>query len=315
VPEAPVVVIADPIAADAVRSLRDAGCQVLDVSATPDKIPESLATAWALVVRSRTKVNADLLSKAPHLALVARAGVGVDNIDMAAAAQRHVKVVNAPTAATVSVAELTVALYLMLVREIAPAIDGTRQGKWPRGTRGHELAGRTIGFVGYGRIGREVAARVRPFGVQLIAYDPFVKSPPDGTRLVPLDELIRSADIVSLHAAATPENHHLINAERLAQMRPGAFVVNVARGPLIDEAALLAALDAGKIAGAALDVYESEPPTRPGLLAHPKILPTPHMGASSHEAQQRAGALVVEELLRAVKGEPLQFEVLPEKPT
>ncbi|MCI4322860.1 MAG: hydroxyacid dehydrogenase [Thermoplasmata archaeon] len=310
-----VIVIADPIAADAVRQLREAGCQVLDVSGTPEKIPESLANAWGLVVRSRTKVNAELLGRAPHLALVARAGVGVDNIDMAATAQRHVQVVNAPTAATVSVAELTVALYLLLVREIVPAIDGTRQGQWPRGTRGHELAGRTIGFVGYGRIGREVAARVRAFGVQLIAFDPFVTTTSDGTRLVPLEELIRTADIVSLHAAATPENHHLINAARLAQMRPGAYVVNVARGPLVDEEALLDALTNGPLAGAALDVYEVEPPKRPGLLAHPKIVPTPHMGASSHEAQQRAGALVVEEILRAVRGEPLQFEVQPEKPT
>lgn len=303
------VVVADPIDAGSVERLRAGPCRVVDASADPATLPQHLAEAWGLVVRSRTKVTAALLAGAPHLELVARAGVGVDNIDLAATGARGIRVVNAPGAATASVAELTVALCLCLVRGLYPAIVATKSGRWERGTHGHELQGRTVGFIGYGRIAREVARRLVPFGVRTLAFDPFVSRSGDATAMVGLDELLGAADIVSVHAALTPKNHHLLDAAAFAKMRPGAYLVNVARGALVDETALLAALDAGRLAGAALDVYESEPPKRPELLGHPRILATPHVGASTEEAQQRAGGETVAEVLRALNGEPLTAQV------
>jgi D-3-phosphoglycerate dehydrogenase len=250
-------------------------------------------------------VTRDLLSHAPHLELVARAGVGVDNVDLAATAERKIRVVNAPAAATQSVAELAVTFYLLLVRGLSSSIAWTRAGKWERGTHGHELAGKTVGFVGYGRIAREIARRLEPFHVRTVAYDPFVTASGDATRLMSLDELLTESDIVSVHAASTPENRHLLDARAFEKMKHGAFLVNVARGALVDEAALLAALTSGQVGGAALDVYEVEPPMNPALLAHPNVIPTPHLGASTHEAQARAGIDTVDEVLRALKGEPL----------
>ena len=305
VPEPPLVVVADPIDREAVDRLARGPCRVRDVSKEPAKLAEALGDAWGLIVRSRTKVTADLLAKAPHLKLVARAGVGVDNVDLAATAARGIQVVNAPAAATQSVAELTVACYLLLVRGLYPSIVATKGGKWERGTHGSELAGRTVGFVGYGRIAREVVRRLAGFGVTTIAFDPYVSKTSDGTTLVSLDDLLARADLVSLHAAATPENHHLIDARALGRMKRGAFLINVARGALVDEAAVLAALRSEHLGGAALDVFEVEPPMQPELLAHPRVIATPHLGASTEEAQRRAGADTVDEVLRALRGEPL----------
>ncbi len=305
------VVVADPIDAAAVARLRAGPCEVDDVSADPSRLAAVLPTAWAIVVRSRTKVDSKLIAAAPHLALIARAGVGVDSVDMVAAGQRGIRVVNAPAAATASVAELSMTLYLLLVRGLLPKIASTKSGRWERGTSGHELAGRTVGFVGYGRIAREIARRLVPFGATSIAYDPFVPTAVDATAIVPLDELLARADIVSVHAALTPENHHLLDARAFARMKPGAILVNVARGALVDEAALLEALGSGRVAGAALDVFEEEPPMNHALLEHPHLIATPHLGASTSEAQARAGADVVDEVLRALKGEPLRAEVAP----
>jgi D-3-phosphoglycerate dehydrogenase / 2-oxoglutarate reductase len=300
--ERPVVVVADPIDGAALAALRAGACTVVDVSGEPARLAEHLGTAWALIVRSRTKVTAELIARAPRLGLVARAGVGLDNVDVAAAEARRIEVVNVPDAATTSVAELTVALYLLLVRELLPSIAATKAGRWERGVRGHELSGRTVGFVGYGRIAREVARRLGPFGARTLAYDPFVPASPDGTRLVPLDVLLAEADIVSVHAALTPENRHVIDAGAFGKMRPGAFLVNVARGALVDEGALVGALRSGRLAGAALDVFETEPPARSELLADPRVVATPHLGASTEEAQRRAGEAVVREVLRALPG-------------
>jgi len=306
-----VVVVAETIDADAVAALRRGPCTVVEATAE-GALDAHLASAWGLIVRSKTKVTKELLEKAPKLELIARAGVGVDNVDMKAATARRIRVVNAPTAATASVAELSVALYLMLARNLAARVAATKAGQWKRGENGTELSGKVVGFVGYGRIAREIAHLLEPFGVRTIATDPFVSSTTDGTELVMLDDVLARADFVSLHAALTPENHHLLNAARLGQMKNGAYLVNVARGPLVDEAALLAALESGHLAGAALDVFEVEPPTRTALLQHPKVIATPHLGASTHEAQRRAGQQVVDEVLRGLKGEPLQSLVNPE---
>jgi D-3-phosphoglycerate dehydrogenase / 2-oxoglutarate reductase len=310
--DVPVVVIADPIDPTAVAALRAGPCRVVDASAEPAHLDDHLPGAWGLIVRSRTKVTAELIAKAPRLAIIARAGVGLDSVDVGAARARGIQVVNAPAAATASVAELSIALYLLLVRELLPAVGSTRAGRWERGVRGHELAGRTVGFVGYGRIARAIAARLGPFGVRTLAYDPFLPSSPDATALVEFDRLLAEADIVSVHAELTAENRHLIDARALATMRPGSYLVNVARGPLVDEAALLEALRSGRLAGAALDVFESEPPTRRELLEEPRLIPTPHLGASTAEGQRRAGEDVVAEVLRALRGEPAVTQVGPQ---
>ncbi len=303
--ELPRVVVADAIDREALEALRSGPCRVVDVSATPANLGDELAEAWGLVVRSRTKVTAALLAGAPRLKLVARAGVGVDNVDLAATAARGIEVVNSPRAAGPSVAELSIAFYLLLVRELLPQIVATKAGTWDRRTRGHELAGRTVGFVGYGRIAREIARRLVPFGAHSVAYDPFLTDPVDATPLLRFEELLERSDIVSVHAALTPENRHLLDARAFARMRPGAYLVNVARGPLVDEKALMAALRSGRLAGAALDVFEVEPPTDRELLDDPRVLPTPHLGASTEEAQRRAGADLAAEVLRALRGEPL----------
>jgi len=296
----PLVVVADPIDRASVERLRSGPCRVLDASAEPTTLGTHLADAWGLIVRSRTKVNADLLAKAPHLQLIARAGVGLDNIDLPSAKKRGIQVVNSPSAASASVAELTIGLYLALLRGLYPAITSTKAGRWERGTHGHELAGRTVGFVGYGRIAREVARRLRAFGARTIAYDPFVPTAGDGTEMHSLKEILAGADIVSVHAASTPENRHLLDAAAFAGMRPGSYLVNVARGALVDEGALLEALSSGRLAGAALDVFETEPPTNRALLEHPKVIVTPHVGASTEEGQQRAGSEIVAEVLRVL---------------
>jgi D-3-phosphoglycerate dehydrogenase len=307
----PLVVVADPIDQIALDRLRTGPCRVVDASADPATLRGQLGDAWALIVRSRTKVTADLLAAAPRLTLVARAGVGVDNIDLRATGARGIRVVNAPAAATASVAELTVALYLLLVRGLYPLIGATKTGSWDRSRHGRELAGKTVGFVGYGRIARAIAHRVAPFGASTIAFDPFVRETDDDTDLHSLAVLLGRADIVSLHAALTPDNHHLIGADAIGRMKPGAFLVNVARGALVDETALLAALREGRLAGAALDVYEVEPPTDRALLELGNVLPTPHIGAMTVEGQARAGAETVDTVLRALRGEPIVDVVAP----
>lgn len=304
-PEAPLVVVADPIDAVALERLRAGPCRVVDASADPSGLPKHLLEAWGLVVRSRTKVTAALLEKAPGLSLIARAGVGVDNIDMNAAGAHRIRVVNAPAAASASVAELTVLLALLLVRGAFPQITATKAGRWEKGTHGGELAGRTLGFVGYGRIAREAARRFEPFGVHLLAYDPYLRAPVDATPLVPWEELLSRSDLVSVHAALTREDRHLFDERAFARMKPGAYLINVARGPLVDEGALVAALNSGRLAGAALDVFEEEPPMNRELVQHPRVIVTPHIGASTAEAQRRAGEDTVAEVLRALRGEPL----------
>ncbi|MCI4357626.1 MAG: hypothetical protein L3J95_04575 [Thermoplasmata archaeon] len=307
----PLVLVADPIARSAVDRLRAGPCRVVDASEDPSALDRSIGEAWGLIVRSRTKVTKDLLKQAPNLRFIARAGVGVDNIDVPAATERGIQVANAPSAATASVAELTLTFLLLLARGLYPKIVEARSGTWKRSDLGHELSGKTVGFIGYGRIAREVVRYLGPFGCPTLAYDPFVSSSSDGTRLVPLVEVLAGSDFLSVHAASTPENHHLIDATRLAGMKRGAYLINVARGALVDARALLAALNAGALAGAALDVFEVEPPTDRELLTHSKVLPTPHLGASTHEGQERAGIAVVEETLRALSGKPLQGLVNP----
>lgn len=271
----------------------------------------ALPAADALLVRSATRVDAEALAAAPHLTAVARAGVGLDNVDVDAATAAGVMVINAPTSNIVSAAELAVALVLASLRRIASADASVKAGRWERKRlTGTELMGTTIGIVGFGRIGQLVAERLAAFDVRLIAHDPYAnhaRAAELGVRIVELDELMRAADVLTVHMPRTPETVGLIGADQLALAKPGLHVVNAARGGLVDEEALYDALAEGRIAGAALDVYTSEPPeaspTARCLLELENVTLTPHLGASTAEAQERAGIAVARSVRLALAGE------------
>jgi len=267
----------------------------------------ALEDADALLVRSATRVDAQALAAGRRLAVVARAGVGLDNVDVAAATQAGVMVVNAPTSNVVSAAEHAIALMLAVARKVAAADASVRRGEWARSRfTGMELADKTLGLLGLGRIGALVATRMAAFGMHLLAYDPYVapgRAAHLGVRLVPLDELLASSDIIAVHLPRTPETVGILDAHALAQVRPGAILVNAARGGLVDEQALAEALRSGRLAGAGLDVFSTEPPVDSPLLELPTVVMTPHLGASTAEAQERAGVAVARSVRLALAGE------------
>ena len=261
----------------------------VDDSSSPD-FATALATADALIVRSSTRVTSEMLAKAPILKAVGRAGVGVDNIDLPAATERGIAVFNAPGGNTIAAAELTMALLISVARKIPAAESSVRMGEWDRTAfKGVELRGKAQGLVGAGRIGGEVAIRCHAFGMEVIAYDPYL-SPTRAAQLdvelAGLDDVLERADFVSLHVPLTGETRGMIGKDALAKMKPTAFVVNASRGGVVDEVALAKALHEGEIAGAALDVYEEEPlATDSPLRSAPNLILTPHLGASTEEAQ------------------------------
>lgn len=267
----------------------------------------------ALIVRGRTKVNAAVFAAGKNLKVVGRAGVGVDNIDLAAAKAAGVTVVNSPLATTVAVAELTLGMMLALVREIPRADHSMKEGKWlKKEFEGSELNGKTLGIIGMGRIGASVGARSAAFGMKLVGYDPLI--PADeiksrGAEPVSLEELYRQADIITLHIPLTADSKNLLNAGSFSKMKKGVLVVCAARGGVIDEDALLAALNSGQVAGAALDVFSVEPPGLTDLVKHPKVIAIPHIGAQTMEAQGRAANDISSEILRALNHEPLRWKV------
>lgn len=267
----------------------------------------------ALVVRSRTKVTAELLDAAGRLKVVGRAGVGVDNIDLEAARRRGVIVVNAPTATTLAVAEQTLALMLALARHIPRADASMKAGSWEKKKFvGSELNGKTLGVIGMGNIGAAVAQRAAALGMSVVGYDPLLTPDVIRTRSaepLPLEELYARADYISLHVPLIAETRGMIGDQALAQMKPGVRLVCTARGGLIDERALLGGLESGQVAGAALDVYAQEPPGLTALVAHPHLIATPHISAQTEEAQVRAAVDIAEEVLRALGGEPLRWQV------
>ncbi len=247
----------------------------------------------ALVVRSQVKVDAEMIAAGTRLTVIGRAGVGVDNVDLDAATRAGITVVNAPTGNTIAAAELTLALLLALARKVAAADASMRRGEWKRSAfSGHELRGKTLGIVGLGKIGQAIAVRARALEMIVIGSDPFVtadQAARHGIELVPFEELLERSDAVTLHVPVTKATRGLIGAAELARMKPSAFLLNVARGAVVDEAALAAALHAGTIAGAGIDVYTSEPPTGNPLLEAPNTVLTPHLGASTAEAQVAGG--------------------------
>ena len=289
------IVVADELPGSALDLLRaEAGWLIDDRSGrSPADLAVDLADADALLVRSATKVDAKLLAAAPRLRVVARAGTGVDNVDVAAASARGILVVNAPGANSISVAEHACALMLALARSVPAADRAMKEGRWEKHRfLGNELRGKMLGIVGLGRIGQEVAHRARAFGMHVLAHDPFIaKEIADGfgARLVSLDDLCSTADYVTLHVPSTPETKHLFNDAQFARCKRGLRIINTARGELIDEQALRRALESGIIAGAALDVFEREPPTDWALAKFPQVIGTPHIAASTEEAQELVG--------------------------
>jgi len=307
----PVVLIAEELSPATVEVLgSDVEVRHVDGTDRPALL-EAVADADALLVRSATKVDAEVFAAARRLTVVARAGVGLDNVDVPAATLAGAMVINAPTSNIVSAAELAVALILASLRNIGRADASMKAGKWERkALAGTELLDKTVGVVGFGRIGQLVAERLRPFGVHLLAYDPYVsqtRAAELGARVVDLPELMASADVLTVHMPRTPETIGLIGAEELALAKPSLHVVNAARGGLVDEEALYAALSEGRIAGAALDVYSAEPPstseTAKKLLELDTITLTPHLGASTVEAQEKAGVAVAKSVRLALAGE------------
>ncbi len=278
-----------------------------------DDLLKVIANYDALIVRGRTKVTATLLAAAPRLKVVGRAGVGVDNIDLEAAKKHGVTVVNAPTSTTLAVAELTFGLILALAREIPRADAAMKQGQWlKKELEGVELYGKTLGIIGVGRIGMEVAKRAAIFGMHVIAYDPLVPAEEirqRGAEPVSLQDLYAWADFISLHLPLTVQTRDMIGAQAFAQMKDGVRIVCAARGGILDEAALVAVLNSGKVAGAALDVFATEPPGASELVTHPKVIATPHIGAQTVESQARAAEDIAHEVLAALRGEPLRWKV------
>ncbi len=299
------VLICDPLAESAVARLREAGLEVVEKTGmSPEELAQELAKGYdAIVVRSATKVRKAAIDAAVGLRLIVRAGVGLDNIDVEYAREKGIEVRNTPRASTDSVAELALAHMLALARSLPQATISLREGKWEKKAfKGIELSGKTLGVIGIGRIGQAVARRALCLGMRVIAFDKFVKeSPIPEVRMVPLEELLGEADFVTLHVPPDPAGP-VIGQQEIARMKDGAYLINCARGGVVDEAALLAALNSGKLAGAGLDVFEEEPPKDMELLRHPKVSLTPHIGAQTREAQARVGDEVVDILLEFAKG-------------
>jgi len=288
------ILVADDLPASALDLLRAEGWNIdARTGRTPDELARDIADADAIVVRSATKVTAPIINAATALRVIARAGTGVDNVDVPAASARGIVVMNAPGANSISVAELAMSFVLALARHVAAADAAMKQGKWEKKKfLGEEVRDKVLGLVGLGRIGQEVARRAAAFGMKIVAHDPFISEHVAAdldVRLVSLDGVFEQADYVSLHMPSTPQTRRLVNAERLARAKKGIRIINTARGDLIDEAALADAIEAGHVAGAGLDVFEKEPTVDHRLQKLPQVIATPHIAASTREGQELVG--------------------------
>jgi D-3-phosphoglycerate dehydrogenase len=296
------VLVCDAIAADAVERMRAGGLSVDEkIGMTPDELEAVIGEYEAVVVRSATKIQARHVAAAKQLEVIVRGGVGVDNIDVKAAEADGIRVLNTPGASSASVAELALALMFALARQIPRADASMKTGAWDKKTfaKGMELEGKTLGILGVGRIGRALARKASAIGMVVIGADPALGATGsiEGLTLLPPDDVYRRADLISLHMPKVAGTPAAIGKEQLAQMKTGVFIVNCARGGVVDEAALYDALESNKVAGAALDVFEVEPPKDLKLVQHPRVIATPHVGASTVEGQARVGLEVAEILL------------------
>lgn len=308
------VLVTEKIADSGLDRLRAAGHDVdVQTGLDPTQLVEAIPGANALIIRSATTVTAEVIAAGKDLVVVGRAGIGLDNVDTRAATAAGVMVVNAPQSNILSAAEHTIAMLLAQARNIPQANAALKDGRWERSKwTGVELADKTLGVIGLGRIGKLVAQRAMAFGMKLIAYDPFVA--PDRARqlnieLVDLDTLLAQSDFVTLHVAKTPETMNLLDAEAFAKVKKGIRIINVARGGIINESDLAAAIESGQVAGAALDVWASEPTTESPLFALDQVVVTPHLGASTAEAQDKAGATIAEMVELALAGEFVPYAV------
>ncbi|HYV85887.1 MAG TPA: phosphoglycerate dehydrogenase [Patescibacteria group bacterium] len=301
------ILISDRVSKTCAEVLRAAGLEPDErPGLAPDALRAAIQGAVGLVVRSDTRVTEELIAAAPALRVIGRAGAGVDNIDVPAATRRGVVVMNAPGENTISAAEHTMSMILALARRIPAADRSVRAGRWERGSAfmGVELYGKTLGVLGVGKVGREVASRARAFGMQVIGFDPVLTGEAAsrlGVSLVPLEEVLERSDMITLHLPLTPETRHLIGAAQLKRCRRGVRIINVARGGVIDEQALAEAVRSGHVAGAALDVFEKEPPVGSPLLELDAVVMTPHLGASTEEAQEKVAVRIAEQMVAYLK--------------
>ncbi|MDP6777280.1 MAG: phosphoglycerate dehydrogenase, partial [Candidatus Latescibacteria bacterium] len=286
----------------------------VETGLSPDALRDRIGRCDALIVRSETRVDRDLIGAAHRLRVVGRAGAGVDNIDIDAASERGIIVVNAPGSNTVSTAEHTVGMLLALSRAIPQATGSVKSGIWDRKRfTGVELEGKVLGVIGAGRVGQEVARRARAFGMEILGYDPFLagdRAAELRIRLASLDEIYTAADFLTLHTPLTESTQHLISSDALGKCKTGVRILNCASGGLVDEAALLEAIESGKVAGAALDVYETEPPPKDHpLLQRDEVICTPHLAASTREAQEKVSSQIAREVLDVLLDQPVQNAV------
>jgi len=308
------ILIADGLSEQGLAVLRAAGAVADRTGISAQELIAEVAGCHALIVRGRSRVTREVLAAAPLLRVVGRAGVGVDNIDLQAAASQGVVVVNAPQSTTLAVAEHTLALMLALARSIPQADASMKAGRWEKKEmEGIELSGKVLGIIGMGHIGSAVAQRARALGMDVVGYDALIPEQAirqRGAEPLSLDELYDRSDFISLHVPLGPQTAGMIGAGVLQRMKPGARLVCTARGGLVDEAALLAALQAGRVAGVALDVFTQEPPGESPLVTHPRVIATPHIAAQTAEAQARAGLDIAQEVLAALRLEPLRWRVV-----
>lgn len=309
------ILIADKLDEEGLELLRPHAELAERPTITQEELATAIADFDALLVRSRPKVTAEVLAAGGHgrLKVVGRAGVGVDNIDVNAATEAGVTVVNAPTGNTVAAAEHAVAMLLALARHIPQAHASVQAGEWKRNQfMGTEVRNKRLGLMGLGRIASLVAERAQALGMEVVAHDPYVSedyAANQGVQLLSLDEMIATVDFISIHVPSTEQTRGLFNAERLSCCKPGVRIVNCARGDVIDECALVDALNSGHVAGAALDVYAKEPPVGSPLLGHPKVVLTPHIAGSTHEAQRQVAIDVAEQVLAVLAGHPARYAI------
>lgn len=309
------VLVVDRIAPEGVRFLRDQGFTVDEVSGSGEELGSRLAECEALITRSGTAVTERLLDRAPRLRIVGRAGVGVDNVDVDACSRRGIVVVNAPLGNVVSAAEHTLGMLLALVRRIPEAHTVLKRLEWNRSVYGAELFRKTVGIVGLGKVGSRVAARLRGFEVTLLVHDPYIPESrvrDAGAELVDFETLLARSDVVTFHVPLTAETEHMLGARELALARRGVRIVNCARGGVVDEKALLEALETGHVAGAAIDVWSEEPPRGQALqrlVQHPRVVVTPHLGANSAEAQVNVAMDVARQLVAFRHGDLVEYAV------
>ncbi len=306
--------VTDPISEEGQILLRMWTDVTIDLNLTPERLEQIIGNYDALIVRSRTKVTAKIIAAGQRLQVIGRAGVGIDNVDLKAAYERNITVINTPTASSISVAELTMGLMLALARNIPQANTAVKEGHWaPKKYRGVELAGKTLGIVGLGRIGQEVALRALAFGLQVVAHDPFVGNlPPElhSVKLYNLNDLLISSDFVAVHVPLLPNTKDLINKQALKAMKSSAFLICCARGGIVNEDDLLNALQENRLAGAALDVFALEPPGENPLFNDSRVITTPHLGALTREAQTRASMDVAWGIIDVLQGQKPHYQIV-----